>query len=92
MRGVSDPARQSLARPVTPVEQALADALEAIFATGCHDFAEVAGQLNRHRVARPSGAAEDWTVEALTEELRVVNASFDAAYEAGGSDGRGDAQ
>jgi hypothetical protein len=80
------PARQSLARDLTPVELALAQALENIFATGQHSLAEVAAELQQRGVAHPSGAHTPWTLPVLEEELRRINSSLDAAYrsQAGG--------
>jgi hypothetical protein len=74
------PARQSLARELTPAESALAEALERIFAAGQHATAEVVSELQKHGVARPSGATGEWTASVLEEELRRINASLDAAY------------
>jgi hypothetical protein len=83
-RGMSDiHARlkhQSLGRALTAEEEALADALEAIFRTGQEDFEEVARALERERVKRPSGAEEPWTAAVLEQELARINASLDAAY------------
>ena len=58
----------------------LAEALERIFASGRHDFADVAASLGELKVPRPSGSAEPWSVEALESELRLINASLDDAY------------
>ena len=52
---------QSLGRPLSPHERALADALEAAFRSGLQDFEEVAGALEREGVQRPSGTAGAWT-------------------------------
>jgi hypothetical protein len=71
---------QSLGRPLSPQERALADALEAVFRTGQQDFEEVARCLEREGVKRPSGAAGPWTAAALEQELAAINASLDAAY------------
>jgi hypothetical protein len=76
-------ANQALRRPLTPAESALAQAMVAIFATGQHEFAAVAGELQARAVARPSGSTEPWSVAALEEELHRVNASLDAAYGGG---------
>jgi hypothetical protein len=54
--------------------------MEAIFATGQHDFEAVAQWLESQRVARPSGQTGGWTVETLEWELARINASLDAAY------------
>jgi hypothetical protein len=71
---------QSRGRVLTAEEEALADALEAIFRTGEQDFEQVARALERERVKRPSGSKEPWTAAALEEELASINASLDAAY------------
>ena len=73
-------ARQSLGRPLDPAEDALAEALESIFRTGCHDFEMVAAELNVSGVARPSGEGGGWTPEVLQAELAKINASLDQAY------------
>lgn len=73
-------ATQGLRRPLTEAEQALADALEQIFASGEHDFAAVARRLNEHIIAAPSGDRGPWTVALLEAELKTINQSLDAAY------------
>ncbi len=73
-------AQQSLGRPLSPQERALADALEAVFRTGQHDFEEVARELERAGVKRPSGKGGPWTAVVLEEELAAINAELDAAY------------
>ena len=71
---------QSLGRPLTDAERALADALEKVFLTGQHDFEEVARALERDGVKRPSGQQGPWTATVLEHELATINASLDAAY------------
>ena len=71
---------QSLGRPLSDEERALADALEAVFRTGEQDFENVARALDRAGVKRPSGAKGPWTAAALEQELAAINASLDAAY------------
>jgi len=71
---------QSLGRPLTPEERALAEALEAVFSAGALDFEEVARALERRGVKRPSGTSGPWTAAALEQELATINASLDAAY------------
>lgn len=71
---------QSLGRPLTPEERALADALEAVFSTGEQDFERVARALEIKGVKRPSGAAGPWTAAVLQQELAAINASLDSAY------------
>jgi len=71
---------QSLGRPLTAEEEALAAALERVFRTGETDFEQVARTLERDGVKRPSGAAGPWSAAALEQELAQINASLDAAY------------
>ena len=71
---------QALRRPLTPPERRLADALEAIFARGLHEFTQVAAELQRQNIARPSGAVGPWTIETLEYELKRINDSLDRAY------------
>jgi len=71
---------QSLRRPLTEAENCLARALEAIFATGCHEFTAVAVALQEQQIPRPSGATGPWTLEVLEVELRLINESLDEAY------------
>jgi hypothetical protein len=71
---------QSRGRVLTAEEEALADALEAIFRTGEQDFEEVARALERAHLKRPSGIKAPWTAAVLEQELASINASLDAAY------------
>jgi hypothetical protein len=75
---------QSLGRPLTDDEQALAAAIEKAFRSGVHDFNDIARALEQDGVKRPSGAVEQWTAQALEQELKTINASLDAAYTANG--------
>lgn len=77
-------ARQSLGRLLDEREDALARAMEAIFATGQHDFETVARLLEAQHVARPSGQSGAWTIETLEWELTRINTSLDEAYKKGG--------
>lgn len=79
-----DLSRQSLGRPLTEAEQNLAQALTAIFATGQHNLAKVAEELDSRGVARPSGEPGAWSIETLEREVTSINASLDAAHDAGG--------
>ena len=72
--------RQSLRRPLSAMEAQLARALEEIFASGRHDFADVAASLGELKVPRPSGSTDPWSVAALESELQLINASLDDAY------------
>ena len=78
-------ARQGLGRPLTPSEEALARALESIFAAGEHDFAAAAAALEAKGVVRPSGSPGTWSPAALQDELRRINDDLDGAYAAGAS-------
>ncbi len=71
---------QSLGRPLTGEETALAQALEKVFRTGQQDFEEVARALERDGVKRPSGSTGPWTAAVLEQELVRINSSLDAAY------------
>jgi hypothetical protein len=71
---------QSLGRPLTADERALADALEAVFGSGEQDFEGVARALEARGVKRPSGASGAWSAAVLEQELAAINASLDAAY------------
>ena len=72
--------RQSLSRPLSAAEAKLAEALEQIFASGSHEFVDVAASLGALNIPRPSGSTDPWSVEALESELRLINASLDDAY------------
>ncbi|GIX13358.1 MAG: hypothetical protein KatS3mg118_1317 [Paracoccaceae bacterium] len=76
--GGTDPARQTLGRPLDPAEEALADALMEIYATGTHDFARVAAALAEAGVRAPRSGRTDWTEALLAEELAAINADLDA--------------
>jgi recombinase-like protein len=71
---------QSLGRPLSAEERALADALEAAFRAGNKDFEDVARALQAAGVKRPSGEKGPWTAMVLEQELVRINASLDAAY------------
>jgi hypothetical protein len=71
---------QSLGRPLTSEERALAEALEAAFSSGAQDFEEVARALDAEGIKRPSGATGPWSAAVLEQELAAINASLDAAY------------
>ena len=73
-------ANQSRGRPLSPQELELAAAMERIYATGEHDYGQVAAALERDKVLRPSGAKGPWTAAVLEDELRQINASLDEAY------------
>ena len=75
---------QCRGRELDERENALADALMAIYATGEHDFSAVAQQLAEKGVVAPRSGRTDWTEELLNEELVATNRELDAAYEAHG--------
>lgn len=83
---MQDPAlrNQSLGRPLTEVERDLASVLESIYAKGTHAFSEVVDALNTLGTRRPSGEPGPWTLTNFEDELKAVNASHDAAYDADG--------
>lgn len=77
-------AHQSLARPLTGAESALADALMEIYAAGASEAPEVAAALAKRAIAMPSSGRTEWTAESLELELRTLNADLDAAYDSNG--------
>jgi hypothetical protein len=78
---------QSLGRPLSEDERALAQALERAFRAGLHDFNDLVRALEQECVKRPSGSREPWTVQGLEDELKAINSSLDAAYAANGVGG-----
>lgn len=77
-------AYQCRGRQMDELENALADALMAIYATGEHDFGGVARQLAQKGIVAPRSGRTDWTEALLAEELEATNRELDAAYEANG--------
>ena len=77
-------AHQSLGRPLTEAEQALASALMEIYGTGEHDLVAVAAALTDRGVAAPISGRFDWDVSLLENELTEVNRHLDAAYDESG--------
>ncbi|WP_336069483.1 recombinase-like helix-turn-helix domain-containing protein [Nitratireductor rhodophyticola] len=75
---------QCRGRELDERENALADALMTIYATGEHDFSMVARQLAEKNVVAPRSGRTDWTEALLAEELQATNRELDAAYEASG--------
>ena len=71
---------QSLGRPFTAEETALAQALEKVFRAGRKDFEDVARALERDGIKRPSGAAGRGPRRCWSRNLSRINASLDAAY------------
>jgi hypothetical protein len=77
-------AHQCRGRELDEKESALAGALMAIYATGEHDFGDVARQLAQKGIIAPRSGRTDWTEALLAEELEATNRELDAAYEADG--------
>lgn len=77
-------AHQGRGRPLTEAEDALADALMAIYDEGKSGEADLAEALAARKVARPSTGTPDWTAETLAAELKAINADLDAAYQENG--------
>ncbi|MCB1311226.1 MAG: hypothetical protein KDK53_00865 [Maritimibacter sp.] len=71
---------QCRGRPLTPAEDAFADALMAIYGTGQHDFTAVAALLAERAVVAPISGRTDWDLALLEAELKAINADLDAAY------------
>ncbi len=73
-------AHQSLGRPLTDAENALAAALMEIMSAGEHDFAKVADALANRGLAAPMSGRTDWDGDLLAAELSALNADLDATY------------
>ena len=71
---------QCRGRELSAEEMALARALEAIYASGISDFAEVARRLTEQSVKAPTARTTEWTLALLESELSLINASLDDAY------------
>ena len=71
---------QCQGRAPTDDEMRLARALEAIYAAGAADFAEVARKLTEQAVPAPASRATQWTPALLEAELGLINTSLDDAY------------
>ena len=71
---------QSRGRNLSERENAFAEALENIFATGVSDMAVVAEELTAARVEIPSAGKRIWTISIVQDELEAINVSLDAAY------------
>ena len=77
-------ANQGRGRPLTPAEDALADALMALYGKGVTGPDALASALADRGLARPSSGVADWTAATLTAELQAINADLDAAYQENG--------
>lgn len=73
-------ARQALKRPISELEQKLANCMEQIFKSGVRDFDQVATLLQQNAIEPPSGAPGPWSKALLEHELRLANQSLDQAY------------
>lgn len=73
-------AHQSLGRPLSDAEDALAGALMEIYAGGAAGAAEVAAALTERGIAAPSSGRTEWTARSVAAELAALNADLDAAY------------
>jgi len=60
---------QTRPAPLTPEENALADALQTIFADGVYELDGIVERLDRMKIAPPSGASA-WTEQTFRAELR----------------------
>jgi len=60
---------QTRPAPLTPEENALADALQTIFAEGIYELEGIVERLDRMNIAPPVGAAA-WTEQSFRAELR----------------------
>lgn len=78
-------AHQSLGRPLSEAEGALADALLAIYTEGFTTPEAVAKKLTANQVAVPSSGGVVWTAELLHSELKRLNQDLDEAYQQQGS-------
>ncbi len=73
-------ANQSRGRALSADENALAEAMMAIFGERVHDFAAVAAALKARGVKAPISGRKDWDLALLEAELAALNAEFDASY------------
>lgn len=78
---------QSLGRKLSPAEEALADALMEIYASGASGPDAVAAALAQKAVASPISGRTDWTADSLASELAALNADLDQAYQNNGFGG-----
>ena len=60
---------QTRPAPLTPEENALADALQTIFADQIYELDGIVERLNRLRIAPPAGAST-WSEESFRAEVR----------------------
>lgn len=85
--GQPELAHQSLGRPLTGQEAALATALMEIYAEGASGPDAVAAALAEKGIASPSSGSTEWTAESVARELASLNADLDKEYEENGFGG-----
>lgn len=73
-------AHQSLGRPLSEAEVALADGIMAAYASGVSGAEAVAAALTEKGVVSPTTGTADWTADSLSTELAALNANLDQAY------------
>jgi len=73
-------ANQSLGRPLTDSEHALAAALMEVMGAKQHDFTAIAAELAARGVTAPRSGRTDWDLALLSDELAAINADLDACY------------
>lgn len=73
-------AHQSLGRPLTAAETALAEAMMELLAEKGADFARVAEGLKARGLVAPLSWRSDWDLGLLESELAALNADLDSAY------------
>ena len=78
---------QSRGRPLTPAEEALADALMEVYSGGAVGPDAVAAALAQKGIASPMSGSTDWTGERVASELAALNADLDQAYQDNGFGG-----
>lgn len=77
-------AHQSLGRSLTAAEEALADALMEIYASGVWGLIDVAAALSKKGVVLPIAGGTEWTADSVVKELAELNAELDDAYQENG--------
>ena len=85
--GRTDLPHQSRGRALTPEENALADALMEIYATGASGPDAIAAGLAARGVVSPRSGQSDWTAHSVTQDLAALNDDLDTAYQENGFGG-----
>ena len=80
-------AHQSLGRPLSAPEDALAEALMEIYGAGLSGPDAVARALTEKGVASPVSGDTSWTAESVARDIAALNADLDAAYDENGFGG-----